>query len=350
MCIFHKSAFAPHLDKRKKIWYNAERQELKILKRSHKIIKAAVIAVSAVIILELAMSIVLVFFSVGAYDGMENIPDAKRILTPEAEAAITRNNAVLAEKTEEWLVSAGISQVSITAQDGAALHADLLDGSGHDWVILLHGYKRTRERTYNYGRLWSEHGFGVLMPDMRGHGMSGGSFIGMGWLDRKDVAEWAEFIISRDPEARIVLHGISMGAAAAMMTAGDELPGNVRAVVEDCGYTSVWDEFSDVMRSYTGLPDFPLMYTTSFAAKLIAGYSFDEASSLEQVKKSPLPILFIHGSADTFVKPYMAEKLCEAHPNGKLILVEGAEHGQAMYIDPEAYFAAVFGFIEEYIA
>ena len=138
-----------------------------------------------------------------------------------------------------------------------------------------------------------------------------------------------------------------MGGAAVLMTSGEKLPANIKCVVSDCAYSSVWEEFSDVMKRYTGLPDFPLMYTTSFFAKLAAGYSYDEASSLAQVKKSPLPILFIHGSSDTFVKPYMAEKLYEAHPNGKLILIEGAEHGQAMYIDPETYFDSVFAFLGE---
>ena len=317
-------------------------------KKKYRIIKISVVIVGILVLLELLLSVGLMFFAIGSFDGMESIPDAKRIMSDDVRAKVEKNTAGLREKTEKWLAEAQISEVSVTADDGAVLYADMLDtNKSHKWAILLHGYKRTRERVYNYGRYYAEQGFGLIMPDLRGHGKSGGAFIGMGWLDRPDIIKWAELIISRDPEAQIVLHGVSMGGAAVLMTSGEKLPANIKCVVSDCAYSSVWEEFSDVMKQYTGLPDFPLMYTTSFFAKLAAGYSYDEASSLAQVKKSPLPILFIHGSADTFVKPYMAEKLYEAHPNGKLILIEGAEHGQAMYIDPEKYFDSVFAFLGE---
>ena len=317
-------------------------------KKKHRLIKISAIIVGILVLLELLLSVGLMFFAIGSFDGMESIPDAKRIMSDDVREKVEKNTAGLREKTEKWLAEAQISEVSVTADDGAVLYADMLDtNKSHKWAILLHGYKRTRERVYNYGRYYAEQGFGLIMPDLRGHGKSGGAFIGMGWLDRTDIIKWAELIISRDPEAQIVLHGVSMGGAAVLMTSGEKLPANIKCVVSDCAYSSVWEEFSDVMKQYTGLPDFPLMYTTSFFAKLAAGYSYDEASSLAQVKKSPLPILFIHGSSDTFVKPYMAEKLYEAHPNGKLILIEGAEHGQAMYIDPEKYFDSVFAFLGE---
>ena len=171
----------------------------------------------------------------------------------------------------------------------------------------------------------------------------------MGWRDRCDILKWVEYIVERDPEADIILHGVSMGGAAAMMTSGEPLPANVKCVIEDCGYTSVWDEFANVMKAYSGLPEFPLMYTASFFAKLIAGYSYDEASSLEQVKKSPLPIMFIHGKGDTFVAPEMAQRLYDAHPNGELLYIEEAAHGQSVYYDPDTYFARVSEFIDKYI-
>lgn len=65
----------------------------------------------------------------------------------------------------------------------------------------------------------------------------------MGWLDREDILRWIDFILADDPQAKIVIHGISMGAATTMMTAGESTPDNVKAFVEDCGYTSVWDIF-----------------------------------------------------------------------------------------------------------
>ena len=65
----------------------------------------------------------------------------------------------------------------------------------------------------------------------------------MGWLDREDILRWIDFILADDPQAEIVVHGISMGAATTMMTAGEDTPENVKVFIEDCGYTSVWDVF-----------------------------------------------------------------------------------------------------------
>ena len=318
------------------------------MQKKRKILKAVIITVASLILLELLLSIGLVFFAIGSFDGMESIPDAPRKISEAVIERTERNLTRMTEETAVWLGNAGITEVSITADDGAEMYADMLDSGSHRWVILLHGYKRTRERVRNCGRIYAEHGFSLLMPDLRGHGKSGGAFIGMGWLDRFDVVRWTEYIVSLDPAAEIVLHGVSMGAAAAMMTSGETLPANVKCVVSDSGYTSVWDEFANVVKQFTGLPEFPLMYTANFFAKLIAGYSYDEASSLEQVKKSSLPILFIHGKGDTFVSPEMAQRLYEAHPNGELLYIEEAAHGQAVYYDPDTYFNAVFAFIGKY--
>jgi len=318
--------------------------EIQMIRR---IIKITVITTGVLVIIELLLSVALVYFAIGSFDGMESISDAPRKYSDETRAVVERNIAEIAAKTELWFSETEVSEVSINADDGAVMYADMITAeSGHRWVILLHGYKRTRERVRNYARYYAEKGFGIIMPDLRGHGKSEGAFIGMGWLDRYDIIKWAELVISRDPEAEIVLHGVSMGGAAAMMTAGETLPSNVRAVISDCGYTSVWEQFANVMKSYTGLPEFPLLYTASFFAKIIAGYSYDEASSLEQVKRSTLPILFIHGKGDTFVYPEMAERLFAAHPNGELLMTDEAAHGQAMYLDPDTYFNAVFDFID----
>ena len=200
---------------------------------------------------------------------------------------------------------------------------------------------------YAYAMLYAERGYHVLTPDMRSHGESEGGYIGMGWLDRKDILKWIELILDRDPQAEIVLHGVSMGGATVMMTSGEALPENVVAIVDDCGYTSVWDVFSDELKYLFHLPDFPFLYTASGFAKLRAGYTFGEASALEQVKKSETPMLFIHGSEDNFVHTEMVYRLYDACPARKeLYVAEGAGHGQSLFIDPGQYMSRVFGFLD----
>ena len=97
----------------------------------------------------------------------------------------------------------------------------------------------------------------------------------MGWHDRKDVLMWVDKIIEMDPDSDIVLYGVSMGGATVMMTSGEDLPDNVKCIVEDCGYTSAWDEFEYQLKELFGLPSFPLLNTANNITMLRAGYGFN---------------------------------------------------------------------------
>ena len=154
----------------------------------------------------------------------------------------------------------------------------------------------------------------------------------MGWLDRKDVLQWIDWVLAQDSEAEIVLHGVSMGAATTMMTAGEDTPEQVKVFVEDCGYTSVWDIFSSELKLRFGLPEFPILYTASATARAKAGYGFKEASALQQVQNCEKPMLFIHGTADDFIPYEMMGTLYNAKPgtNKATLTAEGAGHGEAL--------------------
>lgn len=254
----------------------------------------------------------------------------------------------ISELTNNWVVSSAKEVVSISSSDGLNLVGDVFttDANSHNWVIAIHGYTGKRQQMYSYARYYAEQGYNVLTPDMRSHGDSEGKFIGMGWLDKEDVKLWIDHVLGIDPDAQIILHGVSMGGATVMMTSGEDLPHNVKAIIDDCGYTSVWDEFTDEARYLFNISQFPILYTASAISKIRAGYTFQEASALEQVKNTSIPIFFIHGEEDNFVNTRMVYSLYDACNSQKdLYVVEGAGHGQALYMDPDKYFTKVFGFI-----
>ena len=148
----------------------------------------------------------------------------------------------------------------------------------------------------------------------------------------------------------MVVHGISMGAATTMMASGEPQRPYVRCFVEDCGYTSVWDEFSKELKSSFGLPAFPLLYTASWLCDLKYGWNFREASALAQVAKCRLPMLFIHGDADDYVPTWMVRPLFEAKPGDKeLWLVPGAGHAASYRDNREEYTRRVGEFVGKYI-
>ena len=129
----------------------------------------------------------------------------------------------------------------------------------NNWVIVLHGYRSNPESVISVGRHFSDKGYNVLIPYMRATGESEGEYIGMGWLDKDDLKCWIDLIIKQNNNANIVLHGSSMGAATVLMASGDEIPNNVKAIIEDSGYTSVWDIFASEAKARFNLPAFPVL-------------------------------------------------------------------------------------------
>ncbi|GAY72145.1 hydrolases of the alpha/beta superfamily [Lentilactobacillus kosonis] len=132
-------------------------------------------------------------------------------------------------------------------------------------------------------------GYNVLLPDARGHGDSQGNYIGFGWPERLDYDKWIAQVIHRQgSDSQIVVFGVSMGGATTMMVSGTKLPSQVKAFVEDCGYTSANDEIvyqAKQLYHLPAVPRFPLVDIVSSITQFKDGYNFKEASSLNQVKK-----------------------------------------------------------------
>ncbi|MFP4697935.1 MAG: alpha/beta hydrolase [Eubacteriales bacterium] len=268
-------------------------------------------------------------------------------------AALIDDNRKKADKiVEEWKASVSTEDVSVSANDGTTLRGVhyLSEKKSNKWVIVAHGYHSSPDGVFYAGKNFYEEGYNVLAISMRAHADSDGDYIGMGWLDRLDLINWIDFIIDEESDAEIVLYGISMGGATVMMASGEELPDNVKVIVEDCGYTSVWDIFSSELELRFGISEFPVLYMVDIVANHKVGYKFKEASALKQVKKSTTPILFIHGDADDFVPVDMVYELYDAASSDKEIyIVEGASHGEAQYVNQEEYYNKIFSFVGRYM-
>ncbi len=250
---------------------------------------------------------------------------------------------------QEWFKTEG-EAVELQRPDGVR-RGKWFEQEGHKYALLCHGYTGYAGQMAGYAKKFFDMGYSVLTPDALAHGESDGKFIGMGWLERPDVLAWIDTIVQKDPEAEIILHGVSMGGATVMMASGEDLPDNVKCIVEDCGYSSVWDEFSLQLKNVFHLPAVPILNVTSMFSKLRAGYSFEEASAVEQLKKASVPMLFIHGDADTFVPFEMLDVVydaCASAEKEKLV-VHDAAHGGAVSTEPTLYWDTVTAFVDKYV-
>lgn len=253
-----------------------------------------------------------------------------------------------------WREEQSFEEIQMTSFDGLELQGYFLPAKNptNKTVILAHGYLGQGMDMALYAQYYYESlGYNIFTADARGHGKSEGDYIGFGWHDRLDYVKWIDEILDKvGSDSEIVLHGLSMGAATVLMTSGEDLPDNVKAVIADSPYTSVHDMFRYQMKRMFHLPSFPFLNTTSMVTKARAGYSLKEASSLEQVKKAEVPILYIHGGSDTFVPTKLAHELYEeTNSEAELLTVPDAGHGESYILGEDEYIETLTTFLAKYI-
>lgn len=252
-------------------------------------------------------------------------------------------------QTREFLADKTKIKTSLVSRDNINLTAFYYTNNSENWAILVHGYRTDHKSMEDYIKIYHDLGYNVLLPDLRGSGESGGKYIGMGWLDRLDIIDWINHLSNSMGANNIVLHGNSMGAATVLMASGETLPNNVKAIVEDSGYTSVKEIFSSELKLRFNLPEVPLMNIADVISKLKAGYTFNESSTIDQVRNSNIPTLFIHGKNDDFVPFEMMEKLYDSKSGDKEMLIsEDAGHVESLYDLGDEYIGTVTEFILEY--
>ena len=148
---------------------------------------------------------------------------------------------------------------------------------------------------------------------------------------------------------RIILYGVSMGGATVMQASEFELK-NVVGIIEDCGYTSCWEEFRFVLKTVAHLPAFPILNVMNLLCKIFLKFDLKSSDSRKAVAKTSLPMLFVHGDADAFVPEDMSHECYEACQGKKQIIIfPKAAHAQSHFTHPERYESALLGFADECI-
>lgn len=233
-------------------------------------------------------------------------------------------------------------KVSIQTFDGLTLRGRYYEISPDAPIeIMMHGYQGNSERDLSGGIFRAMNiGHNVLIYDHRGSGKSDGRIITFGINESRDCRSWINYVLTEiNPDAKIILSGVSMGGATAMITAGyDDLPDNVVGIVADCGYTSAKAIIKKVMRDMK-LPAGLLYPFVQLGARIYGRFNIDEFSPIDQVKKAKMPIIFVHGDKDDFVPIEMSKENYEACGSKvkKLLIIKGAAHGLAYPIAKDEY-------------
>ena len=255
----------------------------------------------------------------------------------------------------DWVEAQKFEHRTLTSHDGLKLSGYYLPAAKptNKLVVLTHGYLGHAKQMGLYGEYYyKDLGYNIFMPDARGHGKSEGEYYGFGWPDRLDLIDWTALMVKElGPDTEVVYHGLSMGAATVLMASGEEeIPHQVKAIIADSPYASVYQLFKYQMNRMFYLPAFPLLDSTSLITKIRAGYSFRSASALKEVEKTNVPILYIHGESDTFVPAKMAEELYQhTSSEAELLLISDANHGEAFALAEDEYKMKINQFLGRYM-
>ncbi len=254
---------------------------------------------------------------------------------------------------KEWYQAVKHDVMTIESDDGLTLSSLFIPAAKETnrVAIIAHGYSGSNKNMAPWSKLFHDLGFNLLIPDARGHGESDGDYIGFGWHERVDYLRWIDNMIERfGSESELILYGLSMGGATVMNVSGETLPSNVKAIIEDCGYSSVTKELAHQMKRMYKLPQFPFIPLASFVTKMKAGYWFGEANPEKQVKNSQTPLFFIHGEEDHFVPTHMVYDVYHAANCPKdLYVVPGAAHAYGYVTDKEEYRFRIKRFLDKYL-
>lgn len=241
--------------------------------------------------------------------------------------------------------------VYITSYDGIRLHGRYYHNKdGAPLNIGFHGYRATALRDFCVGANETlVRGHNLLLIDQRGQSKSEGHTITMGVKEHRDVKSWVDYATKRfKKDTKIILYGVSMGAASVVMATALDLPENVKGVIADCPYSSPKDIVLNVAKQDMGIAPavaYPFVY---LAAKIFGNFDINEVSCKDAVKKTKIPVLILHGEADLYVPCYMSDEILKANP---LMVTrhtfKDAGHGLSFFADKERYRKITEDFFEK---
>ncbi len=265
------------------------------------------------------------------FDDVYKIPDGEQY-EPHKERMLKLIDELLGRDYED---------VYVTSFDGLKLHGRYYHcKDGAPLNIGFHGYRATAIRDFCVGASESlKRGHNLILIDQRGQGKSEGNTITMGVKEHRDVLSWTQYAVERfGDDVKIVIYGVSMGAASVVMATSLDLPPNVKGVIADCPYNAPKDIILSVAKNDMGISKgiaYPFVW---LAARVFGRFDINAVTCAEAVKNAKIPIMIIHGEDDRYVPCDMSDEILKANP--ELITrytFPSAGHGLSFLVDTKRY-------------
>jgi predicted alpha/beta-fold hydrolase len=220
--------------------------------------------------------------------------------------------------------------------------------AGAPAVVLVHGFKGSREEMLPWARFIHDAGYNVALFDTRGCGKSAGAVVGLGATEPQDITDVVASARGIFHTDRIGLLGISLGAGAAILAAANDQA--ISAVIADSAWTNQDLLLSRLSFVTVGPVQIPLPPYGIAAANAMVGTDVSKARPLEVISKiAPRPILLIHSADDDNATTPLegARQLFAAAGEPKeLWVAPRGGHVGAINAFPDEYRARVLAFLD----
>ncbi|MGH9449517.1 MAG: alpha/beta hydrolase [Terriglobia bacterium] len=256
--------------------------------------------------------------------------------------------------------------VQFTSRDGIPLKGWYVPaqapggGPALGTIVYCHGFHRSRIEMLPMAVYGHQLGYDGLLFDFRNHGQSGGKVTSLGYWERLDAEAAASYTVGHEQAPHpVILWGVSMGAATALMAAADDP--EVNAVISDSTFLSFrgviqhhYHLVIDIVRRhwwwFPPLPAFPLVNEVVAWSAWRAHFNpsqFNLDHAVERI--GARPILFVAVRNDERMPPRIARTLysLDASPLKQIVILPGHRHGEGFNDARTPYENAVKGFLSK---
>ncbi len=255
-------------------------------------------------------------------------------------------------KNLQWVEDYGYERHFIISDRGERLTGFLMKAKENSdvYVFGAHGYRSYGKKEFcGVAQYYLSKGINVFFPDHVASGESEGSHCTFGHYEVIDSMKWLTYMTETfGKDIKIILHGVSMGCATVTMMSGKaELSRNVKAIVADCGFSTVTDLFDSKLKDL-GIKGGALIKAVNTVNKINLGFDFEELRPVDSVKNARVPMIFIHGEKDALVPCRMVYELFDAcgSEHKELLVIKEADHAQSFMVGKEEYTQKLGGFID----
>ena len=267
------------------------------------------------------------------------------------ELAGTRKLKDKEKKTLKW-VQDNARQLGIPDAKPYPLHGYLLEPeqTPKGLIYMCHGFgDYSFTSVFDQATRFYEMGYSVFLTHSRGFGSDNGNWTGMGTLEREDHVRWIETLEAHNPDLDIFLYGVSMGAASVMNLSDLEDP-QIKGIIEDCGYVSLYEQMDHALLSVLQVPEYPTLPICEWLCKRVCKFSMKDLDVRPKLARTIYPILAFHGREDDFVPFSNLDQVIQAAgPHLRdAYFIEGAAHCQSACKEPQFYWTRIQDFLEEY--